>query len=64
MKDTVKMAVATAIFQTLTQAASEGRLVSWPCEVSRLENLQATVWVRPEEGQPRRMFIVQVKEVV
>lgn len=60
--DTVKNAVASAVFQTLTNAASAKTLVSWPVEIQRVENLEALIIVKPVEGQPRRVFTVRVKE--
>lgn len=62
--DAVKSAVAAAVFDALTRANNEGRLMNWEVEISRIQNLQATMTVRPPQGGPRRMFVIQVREVM
>jgi len=62
--DTVKNAVASAVFAVLNKANSKRELVSWPCEIQNTGRLQVLVSVRPVDGQPRRSFVVQIKEMM
>lgn len=63
MSDTVKQAVATAVFNAIRTAISEETFVSWPCEIQRVSTLESLIFVRWNPDAPREGFVIKVKGV-
>jgi hypothetical protein len=64
-RDPVKQAVVEAVFEKVREGLDlpEG-WASPTINTERTSNLELCVWVRPVAGQPRRMFVVKVSEII